>query len=123
MFSIVFRAVQETVARDVAIKQIRSDLANLPEFIEQFETEARLFFARELENDWGTTTMAKFETDEGHILVWFASGYREDLLSFEGEVQKGRYAIKGSVKKHDEYEGSPQTVVTHCKVAALEAAS
>ncbi|MDH3755568.1 MAG: protein kinase, partial [Acidimicrobiia bacterium] len=41
-FSIVHRATQPAVNRDVAIKVIRAELANQPEFIRRFEAEAQL---------------------------------------------------------------------------------
>lgn len=41
-FSIVWRGVQPSVGREVAIKQIRSELVSRPEFIRRFEAEARL---------------------------------------------------------------------------------
>lgn len=46
-FSIVYRGHQPSVDREVAIKQIRSDLANRPEFIRRFEAEARMVAALE----------------------------------------------------------------------------
>lgn len=41
-FAIVWRAIQPSVNREVAIKQIRSELASQPEFIRRFEAEAHL---------------------------------------------------------------------------------
>lgn len=41
-FSIVWRASQPSVGREVAIKQIRAELASQPEFIRRFEAEAHL---------------------------------------------------------------------------------
>ena len=41
-FSIVYRGVQPSVGREVAIKQIRAELANRPDFIRRFENEAHL---------------------------------------------------------------------------------
>ena len=41
-FSIVYRGTQPSVGRDVAIKQIRAELANRPEFIRRFEAEAHI---------------------------------------------------------------------------------
>ncbi|MEM7288146.1 MAG: protein kinase, partial [Actinomycetota bacterium] len=41
-FSIVYRGVQPSLGREVAVKQIRSELANRPEFIRRFEAEAHL---------------------------------------------------------------------------------
>lgn len=41
-FAVVWRAVQPSVDREVAIKQIRSELATQPDFIRRFEAEAHL---------------------------------------------------------------------------------
>lgn len=41
-FAIVWRAIQPSVDREVAIKQIRAELASQPEFIRRFEAEAHL---------------------------------------------------------------------------------
>ncbi len=41
-FGVTYRAYQPAVGREVAIKVIRPDLANDPEFIRRFEAEARL---------------------------------------------------------------------------------
>jgi len=41
-FSVVWRGVQPSLGREVAIKQIRAELANRPEFIRRFEAEAHL---------------------------------------------------------------------------------
>ena len=41
-FSVVWRGMQPSVDREVAIKQIRSELASQPDFIRKFEAEAHL---------------------------------------------------------------------------------
>ena len=41
-FAVVFRGSQPAVDREVAIKVIRKELANRPEFIRRFEAEAHL---------------------------------------------------------------------------------
>ena len=41
-FSVVWRGLQPSVNRDVAIKQIRAELATQPEFIRRFEAEAQI---------------------------------------------------------------------------------
>ncbi len=41
-FSIVWRGIQPSVDREVAIKQIRAELASQPDFIRRFEAEAHL---------------------------------------------------------------------------------
>lgn len=41
-FSVVWRAVQPSVGREVAVKQIRAELARQPDFVRRFEAEAHL---------------------------------------------------------------------------------
>ena len=41
-FAVVYRGTQPSVGREVAIKVIRAELANRPEFIRRFEAEAHL---------------------------------------------------------------------------------
>lgn len=41
-FSVVYRSVQPSLGREVAVKQIRAELANRPDFIRRFEAEAQL---------------------------------------------------------------------------------
>ena len=42
MFAVVYRGRQPSVGRDVAVKVIRAELANRPEFVRRFEAEAQL---------------------------------------------------------------------------------
>ncbi|NNE12282.1 MAG: protein kinase, partial [Ilumatobacter sp.] len=46
-FSLVWRGVQPALNRTVAVKQIRAELANQPDFIRRFETEAQTVAALE----------------------------------------------------------------------------
>jgi len=41
-FSVVYRSVQPSLGREVAVKQIRAELADSPDFIRRFEAEAQL---------------------------------------------------------------------------------
>ena len=53
----------------------------------------------------------KFLTEDGACLVWKASN--TELA--RGDVGK-KYDIKGTVKKHDEYKGAKQTLLSRCAV-------
>jgi hypothetical protein len=73
---------------------------------------ARLDFVTGYETQYGYTTVCKFVTDAGHVLVWKASSTdlaRDDV----GKV----YTVTGTVKVHGEYKGQKQTGLTRCKVA------
>ncbi len=66
---------------------------------------------RYIDGDYGTTTLYTMITDEGNVAKWFSSG--TDKL---GENVNARFVIRGSVKKHDEWEGMKATVLTRCTV-------
>ena len=67
-------------------------------------------FVRTIEGYYGTTTLTKFLTQEGDLLVWFRSGNKTDLI--QGQSIK----LSGKVKKHDAYNGRKQTVLTRGKI-------
>ncbi|MGI9644105.1 MAG: protein kinase domain-containing protein, partial [Ilumatobacteraceae bacterium] len=49
-FAVVYRATQPTLERDVAIKVVRAELANRPEFVRRFAAEAQMVAAIEHPN-------------------------------------------------------------------------
>lgn len=61
-----------------------------------------------IDGQFGLTTIYKMITVDGNVLTWFSS---------TGGLEVGKeYALKGTVKAHDTYNGVQQTVVTRCKV-------
>lgn len=60
---------------------------------------------------YGWTNVYKFNDAEGRRMVWFTG---KDLDLEVGEAAK----LKGTIKKHDEYRGTKQTVLTRCKLQA-----
>lgn len=63
-----------------------------------------------LDSDYGSTTLYTMITDEGNVVKWFASN---DTL---GEDVNARFIIKGTVKKHDTWEGMKSTALTRCAI-------
>jgi hypothetical protein len=63
------------------------------------------------DTQYGYTTVLKFRTAEGALLVWKASS--TDIE--RSDVGKA-YKVTGSVKSHEEYKGAKQTILTRCKV-------
>lgn len=59
---------------------------------------------RYFDGDFGVRTMVQFETEEGNVLVWWAS---KELKWKEGD----KLDITGTVDKHDKYNECPQTLL------------
>lgn len=66
---------------------------------------------RYIEGDYGTTTLYTLITEDGNVAKWFSSG--TDKL---GEDVNARFVIRGSIKKHETWEGMKSTVLTRCAV-------
>jgi len=65
------------------------------------------------ENQWGMTHRHVFYDAQGNELVWWGSynlEYREDVEPGDA------LSLKATVKKHEVYKGTPQTVITRVKV-------
>jgi hypothetical protein len=62
------------------------------------------------DSQYGVKTLVRFET-AGNVLIWWASGDTDWL--HEGDELK----IVGTVAKHDDYKGTPQTVLKRVRKA------
>jgi hypothetical protein len=71
---------------------------------------------RDLQSDWGSTTLVMFRNANGDKAKWFASGSA-------GMTIDKTYTVKATIKAHDEYQGSKQTLLSRVTVydAELEA--
>lgn len=71
--ALVYRAIQRSLDREVAVKVIRSSLASKPEFIRRFEGEARMI-ARV--NDPGVVPLHDFwrDTDRAYLVMQYMPG-------------------------------------------------
>jgi hypothetical protein len=77
-----------------------------------------LDFVKQIETQFGLTTIVKFRTSEGAVLTWFASS--TEL----GRADVGKcYTLTGTVKAHKLYEGTKQTTMTRCTVTEAPAPS
>jgi len=70
--------------------------------------------AHDYMSDFGNKTLIKFRDPQGNILIWRASGCPQWV-----EVGK-KLNIKGTVKKHSEYEGTPQTEINRVEPLELD---
>ncbi len=68
------------------------------------------------EGYYGHTDIVRIRDLQGNVFTWFASDYtRLD--------RDQRVSVRGTVKKHDEYKGVKQTVLTRCKINVFETVS
>jgi hypothetical protein len=67
---------------------------------------------RYISGQFGVTTLYTITGDDGNLFKWFAS---QSVLGDDAGVH---VTITGTVKKHDEYNGTKSTVLTRCKEVA-----
>ena len=80
---------------------------------ERIEFEGIVEFETTREGFYGTTHIIKVRSIDGNVFTWFASGYQS--------LHRGdRVAVRGTVKKHDEYQGVKQTILSRCKITKFE---
>jgi len=60
---------------------------------------------RSFDNQYGVRTMVCFQDSRGNVVVWWATGEPEWLET--GDT----VTVAGTVKKHDEYKGTKQTLL------------
>lgn len=83
------------------------------EIKKRIEFEAEVTGVYGTEGFYGHTDIVKCKDADGNQFTWFASDYTN--------LERGdRMTIKGTVKKHDEYRGIKQTVLTRCKYTKFE---
>lgn len=75
----------------------------------RIEREVELVFTTDFEGKWGTTYLFKFEDRDGNVFVWFTSSY--PVLPNEGFFKLGM-----TIKDHDEYNGTKQTIIKNGRV-------
>jgi hypothetical protein len=110
------RHQERTLVRERAAKA-GEDSSHYGEVKKRYELEVTVAGVRYIHGNYGTATLYTLLDGEGNVFKWFAS---DDKL---GDTEGKRFVIKGTVKKHDEYNGTKQTVLTRCTVVKeLEAA-
>lgn len=75
---------------------------------------AVLVRTRDIDGDFGTKRMHEMKDAEGNVIVWWASGTWPQV-----EIGDTVYVV-GKVKKHDNYRGVAQTVITRAEVCTPE---
>ena len=66
---------------------------------------------RELESDWGVTSLCTFASADGSVVKWFCSGAPPDWFE-DGSTLR----LRATIKKHDAWRGVAQTVLSRVTV-------
>jgi hypothetical protein len=104
----MFRAQEKTLVEKAADALPASEWFGTAK--EKVEFTGLITGIRYIDGDFGSTVLYTIRNQKtGAQVKWFAS--REVL----GDKQDVEVAIKGTVKKHDEYRGIKSTVLTRCK--------
>lgn len=102
-FAVVHRATQTSLGRDVAVKIIRAELANRPEFIRRFEAEARTVARIEHPNVVPLYDYWR-EPDRAFLVMrWMAGG------SLETRLDDGPWSLADTIELVDQIAGALST--------------
>ncbi len=102
----------EAAANAIEGQQVRKVEGLASEYVgevkDRIEFEAEVIGVYGTEGYYGHTDIVKFKDARGNYFTWFASDYTNLACG-------DRMSIKGTVKKHDQFRGIKQTVLTRCK--------
>ena len=101
------REVERTILREKKAKMF-ADSSYIGEVGKRQDFEVTVVGLHQIEGQYGVTNIYKLLDAAGNLLTWFASS---DALE-EGKA----YVLKGTVKAHEEYKGTKQTIITRCKI-------
>lgn len=75
-----------------------------------------LDFVTGYDSDYGHITVLKFRDAEGALWVWKASGTptADDGVAIDRSHVGTIYTVTGTIKKHDEFRGEKQTILSRC---------
>lgn len=107
-----YRKAMDLIRERDAEAETKAQSSHVGQVGERLELEGVVEFSLPIDGDYGVSTLTKVRTDEGNLLVWFASGTVESgRAPALGDCIRG----KATVKAHDEYRGEAQTKVNRWK--------
>jgi len=82
---------------------------------EKITLDVTLTEVRAVDTDFGISYLYTFVTEDGAVVKWFASREQDMVVG-------DKLTLAGTVKKHDEWQGGKQTMITRCKIKVKEVA-
>lgn len=77
--------------------------------------DLRVIGMTDIEGQWGATVLVRFLDRDGNQATWFSSNGARDN-EYEHLRIGTTYKVKATVKKHDVYKDTKQTVLTRCAI-------
>jgi len=76
-------------------------------------TRVTVIGTQDIASDYGTKQLVRMEDEQGHMIIWWNSS--------QHRMEQGKqYTITGgTIKKHDEFRGVKQTVLTRAKLTPV----
>jgi hypothetical protein len=106
------QAWAKAMERDLIRKSETNAIVN--EYIgnvgDKIEVQVTIKSIRYIDGAYGTITLYTMVTNDNHLVKWFAS---RNVL---GETADAVFTLKGTIKKHDDYNGVKSTILTRCKI-------
>lgn len=107
-------AIRNIIRQDAEKKETRAKAGHFGEIAKRVEVEVRIVNIRTMpDNGFGESLLITMETREGHVLKSFATS----AWAYAAEVGPEFVKVKLTPKKHDEYNGSPETTVSRIAAA------
>jgi len=101
------KEIDQQSRREAEAKKPLSE--HVGEIGERLDLEVTCTKRRFIQGEMWDSILYHFLDDEGNLFVWFASG---SFAHDDWVVEERRYAIRGTVKKHDDYQGRKQTILS-----------
>ena len=95
--------------KDAKFKDLAKNSNHIGNIKDRLTVKATVEQIRWFTGSYGETQILKFRDTDGNALTWFSS--REQNVKVGDTVN-----LTGTVKKHDEYRGEAQTVLTRCRL-------
>lgn len=107
-------AIRRIITADAEKKESAAKAGHFGEIAKRVETEVQIVGIKVIEdNGFGESLLVSMRTREGHVLKSFASS----SWAYAQEVGPEFLRVKLTPKKHEEYNGEPQTMVSRVAAA------
>lgn len=78
---------------------------------DRFEVDLTVGAVRYIHGQYGTTALYTMRDSDGRAFKWFSSNH-----GFGDDPVGQTFRVKGTVKKHDEFQGLKSTILTRCTI-------